>query len=210
MGQLSPTKQKMSDRSASAASLPERTLRAPRLREKGSRRSSERLLTRILTRPASSSCRCLLSLSSLACHPSRARWSPRLSSRAPPLSAWASRRCALCLLPGSTLRAPHQTPHAHAARSAWSECSHARFPLSDRFRIGKYSVKGTIYDPLNLASTYDNNWLREAEIKHGRVCMLAFAGYVANDAGIKFPGKAFEGLSSIEAHDAMVKSGEPD
>ena len=70
-----------------------------------------------------------------------------------------------------------------------SQCSHALFPLSDPFRIGKYSVKGTIYDPLNLASTYDNNWLREAEIKHGRVCMLAFAGYVANDAGIKFPGK---------------------
>ena len=92
----------------------------------------------------------------------------------------------------------------------WSQCSHAVFPLSDPFRIGKYSVKGTIYDPLNLASTYDNNWLREAEIKHGRVCMLAFAGYVTNDAGIKFPGKAFEGLSSIEAHDAMVKSGEPD
>merc|ERR1712070_122273 len=179
----------MSDRTA--ASLPERTLRAPRLREKGSRRSSE----------------CLLSLSSLACHPSRARWSPRLSSRAPPLSAWASRTCALRLWPGSTLRAPHQTPRAHAARSVWSQCSHAVFPLSDPFRIGKYSVKGTIYDPLNLASTYDNNWLREAEIKHGRVCMLAFAGYVANDAGIKFPGKAFEGLSSLDAHDAMVKSG---
>jgi len=31
--------------------------------------------------------------------------------------------------------------------------------------IGKYSVKGTVYDPLNLASTYDNNWLREAELK---------------------------------------------
>lgn len=31
--------------------------------------------------------------------------------------------------------------------------------------IGKYSVKGTVYDPLGLAKTYDNNWLREAEIK---------------------------------------------
>jgi hypothetical protein len=37
-----------------------------------------------------------------------------------------------------------------------------------RRRIGKYSVKGTIYDPLNLASKYDNNWLREAEIKCAR------------------------------------------
>ena len=33
--------------------------------------------------------------------------------------------------------------------------------------IGKYSVKGTVYDPLGLADKYDVNWLREAEIKHG-------------------------------------------
>uniref|UniRef100_A0A7S0J1N8 Uncharacterized protein n=1 Tax=Calcidiscus leptoporus TaxID=127549 RepID=A0A7S0J1N8_9EUKA len=73
--------------------------------------------------------------------------------------------------------------------------------------MGKYSVKGTVFDPLGLADKYDLNWLREAELKHGRVCMLAFAGFIANDAGLKFPGKVFEGVSSIEAHDAMVKSG---
>jgi len=73
--------------------------------------------------------------------------------------------------------------------------------------IGKYSVKGTVYDPLNLASKYDINWLREAELKHGRVCMLAVSGWLANDAGLKFPGAAFEGVSSLDAHDAMVKSG---
>jgi len=73
--------------------------------------------------------------------------------------------------------------------------------------IGKYSVKGTVYDPLNLSTKYDLNWMREAELKHGRVCMLAVSGWLANDAGIKFPGAAFEGISSLEAHDAMVKSG---
>merc|ERR1719262_381507 len=73
--------------------------------------------------------------------------------------------------------------------------------------IGKYSVKGTVYDPLGLADKYDVNWLREAEIKHGRVCMLAFLGWIANDAGLKFPGEVFQGISSLEAHDAMVKSG---
>jgi len=73
--------------------------------------------------------------------------------------------------------------------------------------IGKYSIKGTVYDPLDLASKYDLNWLREAELKHGRVCMMAFAGFIANDAGIKFPGAAFEGISSIDAHDKMVESG---
>jgi len=73
--------------------------------------------------------------------------------------------------------------------------------------IGKYSIKKTMYDPLNLASTYDNNWLREAELKHGRVCMLAIVGFLSVDAGLKFPGKAFEGIAAIDAHDAMVKSG---
>jgi len=73
--------------------------------------------------------------------------------------------------------------------------------------IGKYSVKGTVYDPLNLSSKYDLNWLREAELKHGRVCMLAFAGFIANDAGIKFPGEVFQSVSSIAAHDKMVETG---
>ena len=74
-------------------------------------------------------------------------------------------------------------------------------------RIGKYSVKGTVYDPLNLHTKYDLNWLREAELKHGRVCMLAVSGWLAVDAGIKFPGAAFEGISALDAHDKMVTSG---
>jgi len=74
--------------------------------------------------------------------------------------------------------------------------------------IGKYSLTGGIFDPLNLSeSGWDLNWMREAEIKHGRICMLGFLGFIVNDAGIHFPGAAFEGISSIEAHDAMCKSG---
>ena len=37
--------------------------------------------------------------------------------------------------------------------------------------------------------------------------MLAVVGWLANDAGLKFPGEVFQGVSSLEAHDAMVKSG---
>jgi hypothetical protein len=73
--------------------------------------------------------------------------------------------------------------------------------------IGKYSLTQIVYDPLNLQSTFDNNWLREAELKHGRVCMLAITGFLANDAGFKFPGEKFAGISSIDAHDKMVESG---
>jgi len=73
--------------------------------------------------------------------------------------------------------------------------------------IGKYSLAKTVYDPLDLASKYDVNWLREAELKHGRICMLAFAGWITVDAGITFPGPAFEGIKALEAHDAMVENG---
>jgi len=52
--------------------------------------------------------------------------------------------------------------------------------------------EGKPWDPLGFAKLYDRNfefnmvmtyphvqWLREAEIKHGRICMLAFVGIVA-------------------------------
>jgi hypothetical protein len=78
--------------------------------------------------------------------------------------------------------------------------------------IGTYqwadSNGNRVFDPLNLASKYDVNWLREAELKHGRVTMLAIVGFLANDAGIKFPAERFQGISSVDAHDAMVQTGD--
>merc|ERR1711988_1646222 len=68
---------------------------------------------------------------------------------------------------------------------------------------GKYLLAGTVFDPLDLSSKYDVNWLREAEIKHGRLCMLAFLGWITVDAGITFPGEQFEGIKSLEAHDNL-------
>jgi len=73
--------------------------------------------------------------------------------------------------------------------------------------IGKYSVKDIVWDPLNLATKYDINWMREAELKHGRMCMMGVSGFLAVDGGIRFPGAAFEGISAIDAHDKMVESG---
>lgn len=43
------------------------------------------------------------------------------------------------------------------------------------------------FDPLQFSDTFDMKWLREAELKHGRVCMLATVGFVVQQY-VKFPG----------------------
>jgi len=57
-------------------------------------------------------------------------------------------------------------------------------------------------------------WMREAELKHGRVCMLAWFGWVAADGGfgfpLRFPGEIYSVGSvpnSYEAHDLIVSQG---
>jgi len=62
------------------------------------------------------------------------------------------------------------------------------------------------FDPMGFSLAWDIRWLREAELKHGRVCMLATAGWIATDLGLRVPGDAFQ-VSTIEAHDASVKFG---
>lgn len=54
-------------------------------------------------------------------------------------------------------------------------------------------VGGKVFDPLGLADmcpygSMEFEWMRTAEIKHGRVCMAAAVGYLVNEAGIHFPG----------------------
>ncbi|CAL1136017.1 unnamed protein product [Cladocopium goreaui] len=62
------------------------------------------------------------------------------------------------------------------------------------------------FDPMGFSLAIDIRWLREAELKHGRVAMLATVGWITTDLGLRVPGDAFQ-VSTIEAHDAMVKFG---
>jgi light-harvesting complex I chlorophyll a/b binding protein 1 len=56
-------------------------------------------------------------------------------------------------------------------------------------------------------------WMREAELKHGRVAMLAWTGWLATDGALgpvplRFPGEVYQEVpNSFEAHNIMVAQG---
>eukprot|EP00531_Pseudo-nitzschia_arenysensis_P011593 CAMPEP_0116130542 /NCGR_PEP_ID=MMETSP0329-20121206/8538_1 /TAXON_ID=697910 /ORGANISM="Pseudo-nitzschia arenysensis, Strain B593" /LENGTH=205 /DNA_ID=CAMNT_0003624933 /DNA_START=50 /DNA_END=667 /DNA_ORIENTATION=+ len=66
------------------------------------------------------------------------------------------------------------------------------------------------FDPLGLASVGSDEtlaWFRAAELKHGRVAMLAFTGYWVQSQGFHFPGQlsddvSFATLSAMKPFDA--------
>jgi len=62
------------------------------------------------------------------------------------------------------------------------------------------------FDPLGFSTWIDIKWLREAEIKHGRICQLAIVGFAATDLGIRLPGEMHQ-ISSVAAHDVALSYG---
>ena len=65
------------------------------------------------------------------------------------------------------------------------------------------------FDPFRFSDFVPMDFLREAELKHGRICQLAVVGFAAVDLGFRiYPvPEAYEGLTSVTAHDALVKYG---
>ena len=65
------------------------------------------------------------------------------------------------------------------------------------------------FDPFRFSDFVPMDFLREAELKHGRICMLATVGFAAVDCGFRiYPlPEAYEGLTSVTAHDALVQFG---
>jgi len=62
------------------------------------------------------------------------------------------------------------------------------------------------FDPLGLSTIVDIKWMREAELKHGRICQLAWVGFVATDLGLTLPGDMHK-VSSVAAHDVATQYG---
>ena len=64
-----------------------------------------------------------------------------------------------------------------------STALNAEMSKSVPFLVAPANTKGWVgddeFDPLGFSDYFDMKWLREAEIKHGRVSMLATVGFVA-------------------------------
>jgi len=66
----------------------------------------------------------------------------------------------------------------------------AAIPFQERPPKLDGSLVGDVgFDPLGLSNLWDLNWLRAAEIKHGRVGMLAATGFLVQE-GYRLPGPA--------------------
>jgi light-harvesting complex I chlorophyll a/b binding protein 1 len=75
------------------------------------------------------------------------------------------------------------------------------------FLVKRPQLKGYVgdvgFDPLGFSEILPMDWLREAELKHCRVSMLAFVGMIFTDF-YTLPGYEF---TTLEAHDAGVANG---
>ena len=59
------------------------------------------------------------------------------------------------------------------------------------------------FDPLGFSKTFDMKYLREAEIKHARICMLSFLGFVFPDIGLKLVGTTVPSINALAKPDPI-------
>lgn len=61
------------------------------------------------------------------------------------------------------------------------------------------SMAGDVgFDPLGFSNYFDLKWLREAELKHGRVCMLGAFGFLVQEQ-VNLPLPGFDNKLATEA-----------
>ncbi|KAL3915005.1 MAG: hypothetical protein SGPRY_007414 [Prymnesium sp.] len=70
-------------------------------------------------------------------------------------------------------------------------CETVHMDITDMEGVGPETAN-RVFDPLGLAEVSDDSlaWFRHAEIKHGRIAMAAFVGWLWVDmGGALFPGE---------------------
>ncbi|EKX34768.1 light-harvesting Chl a protein 4 [Guillardia theta CCMP2712] len=69
------------------------------------------------------------------------------------------------------------------------------------------SMPGDVgFDPLGISTYFDLKWMREAELKHGRICMLAWTGCLVQEV-IHLPGEAFSKKLALDAWASAPRGG---
>ena len=117
-----------------------------------------------------------------------------------------ARTVALLLASATALVPPATAPARPATQLAYTASQ--SLPFMERpASLDELEMAGDVgFDPFGFSSVFNVKWLREAEIKHGRICMLAWTGFVATDLGFTLPGDMHQ-VSSVEAHDVACKYG---
>lgn len=105
--------------------------------------------------------------------------------------------------------APATTTGAHGTTALYAAEKSEALPFLPKPQNLSGYVGDVGFDPLRISDYFPMDYLREAEIKHGRICMLAWLGFVSVDMGLRVyplpPG--LEGVTSATAHDAAVTQG---
>merc|ERR1719515_274092 len=65
------------------------------------------------------------------------------------------------------------------------------------------------YDQFSVGEEASIGFLRQAEIKHGRVAMAAFVGYIVQSNGIHFPWALTGGPSGVTYADISAAGSPP-
>jgi hypothetical protein len=94
-----------------------------------------------------------------------------------------------------------------AAKSALSAEKSPALPfLPYPENVRGYVGDETGFDPIRFSDYFPMDYLREAELKHARLAMLAITGFIATDVGLKLPFAAGV-ASSAAAHEFGVQQG---
>ena len=113
-----------------------------------------------------------------------------------------ARTVALLLASASALVPPAAAPARPATRLAYTASE--ALPFMERpASLDELEMAGDVgFDPFGFSSVFNVKWLREAEIKHGRVAMLATIGYTYPEMpwfAQAFPGDAYSHSNPIKA-----------
>lgn len=95
---------------------------------------------------------------------------------------------------------PARASRASAARVTMQAKKSASIPYADCPPALDGSLPADYgFDPLGFSNRWDINFLREAELKHGRICMLAFAGWIFPELVTHLPDAAYAETNPLKA-----------